>query len=62
MNSKLNRGNWKQMENKWAKSLKNGKEVEVNIDIEYKNNNKRPIGFIVKYLINGKKNMQAFKN
>ena len=32
MNSNLNRGVWKKLENEWVKSLKEGKTVEVKIE------------------------------
>ena len=36
MNSNLNRGAWKTMENNWAKLLNQGCEVEVTITVFYK--------------------------
>lgn len=53
MNGNLNKGAWKQMENDWAKVLKDGKEVNVNIQPIYSGNNQRPDRIIVKYSIDG---------
>lgn len=64
MNSNLNRGAWKCMENEWAAALKAKppKEVEVDIRPVYKGDSKRPDSFIAKYTIDGKPYKQRFKN
>ena len=64
MNSNLNRGAWKKMENNWAEAL-NGippKEVKVDIQPIYDGASKRPEAFKVKYWIDGKKRTKFFKN
>lgn len=50
------------MENEWAKALKEGKEVQVNIKPVYTGNNSRPDKFDVFYSINGKKYQVNIKN
>ncbi len=50
-NANLNRSAWKKMENEWADALKNGKEVEVRIRVEYEGDSKRPSRFIVEHVI-----------
>lgn len=62
MNSNLNRGSWKKMENKWDGALKNGKKIEVDIKPIYKGDSKRPEAFSVKYWIDGKKKTAFFEN
>ena len=62
MNANLNQGDWKKMENLWARELKNGKEVKVNIQPIYIKNNKRPNGFKVEYIIDNKKETRFFNN
>ena len=62
MNSNLNRGAWKKMENKWADALKNGKEVKVEIKPLYEGSDKRPSAFQAKYWIDGKKKIAFFEN
>ncbi|MFP6845133.1 MAG: DNA/RNA non-specific endonuclease, partial [Thalassolituus sp.] len=62
MNSNLNRGAWKSMENKWAKALEEGKEVKVDIQPVYEGASKRPSKFIVKQTIDGKTTKKIFKN
>ncbi len=51
MNANLNRGEWKQMENKWANALRKGKKVKVDIEPLYESTDMRPNGFRVLYTI-----------
>lgn len=53
MDATLNRGEWKSMENTWAKALDRGETVEVKVTPEYKGSSQRPISFNVKYKIDG---------
>lgn len=62
MDANLNQRSWKRMENKWAKALKEGKIVKVDIRPIYKGDNKRPIAFDVFYDIDGIKRSKSFKN
>ncbi len=62
MNSNLNRGAWKRMENKWADALKEGKDVKVDIQPVYDGASKRPEAFEVQYWIDGKLHEAAFEN
>ena len=62
MNSNLNRGAWKSMENKWAKALEEGKEVTVDIQPIYEAGSKRPSSFEVIYEIDGKEYFADFLN
>ncbi|WP_180296014.1 DNA/RNA non-specific endonuclease [Snodgrassella communis] len=62
MNSNLNRGAWKQMENTWAKALKEGKNVKVKIEPAYSGNGVRPDSFKVHYTIDGKPKTIDFAN
>lgn len=64
MSEKLNNGAWKQMEQSWAKALKSvpPKAVEVEINNIYKGVSSRPIGFEVKYKIDGREYSIVFKN
>jgi len=62
MNSNLNRGAWKRMENLWDDALKAGKNVEVDIRPIYKADSKRPEAFSVKYWVEGKKKTAFFEN
>lgn len=53
--SKLNRGDWKKMENLLRKELNSGKKVSIKVDIGYSNGNtKRPNQFIVRPVVDGK--------
>lgn len=51
MDGNLNKGVWKQMENSWAKDLKAGKKVDVQIQPVYADNSKRPSSFNVTYSV-----------
>jgi uncharacterized cupredoxin-like copper-binding protein len=62
MNSNLNRGRWKRMENKWVDALKLNKEVRVDIRLIFEGSNKRPTAFSVKYWIDDKKKTAFFEN
>lgn len=53
MDGNLNKGVWKQMENDWAKALKDGKEINVKIEPIYKGNSLSPESFNVTYSIDG---------
>lgn len=52
--SNVNLSQYKKRENQWAKELKEGKRVKVNVEIKYDGNSLRPSGFSVKYEIDGK--------
>ena len=62
MDSNLNRGEFKAMENQWAKALEDGKEVNVSITPEYSGDSFRPDSFIVKYTIDGETSVKVFEN
>ncbi|MCA6223136.1 DNA/RNA non-specific endonuclease [Photorhabdus sp. UCH-936] len=53
MDSNLNRGAWKKMENRWANALKEGKQINVKIEPVYSGNSQRPTSINVRYSING---------
>lgn len=62
MDSNLNRGEFKAMENQWAKALEDGKEVTVSITPEYSGDSFRPDSFVVKYTIDGETSVKVFEN
>ncbi|MCC5453125.1 DNA/RNA non-specific endonuclease [Rheinheimera sp. UJ51] len=64
MDSNLNRGVWKQMENIWAKALKGPPPQQVKVDIQpvYEGESKRPVAFSVKYWIDGRHSTAHFEN
>lgn len=51
MNSNLNRGEWKKLENEWANALNDGDKVRVKIRPNYSGNSKRPDSFVIRYKI-----------
>ena len=58
MNSNLNRGEWKALENRWAKALREGKTVKVKIEPIYQGTDIRPTRFKVSYSIDNGRFMQ----
>jgi filamentous hemagglutinin len=65
MNSNLNQGVWKAMENRWAEALDRGSVVEVEVDVVYEKDSKsaRPIRFAVSYTVDdGKPIFHNFNN
>lgn len=62
MRRTINRGDYKKMENEIAAALKEGKDVEVNISIEYDENSERPSKIRAEYYIDGKKTVVEFDN
>ena len=58
----LNWSLWKAMENEWARALRNGKPVEVDIGVTYGDNSMRPKRFVVKYKIDGRQYKKSFMN
>ncbi|WP_257350302.1 DNA/RNA non-specific endonuclease [Pseudalkalibacillus decolorationis] len=53
-NAKLNRSEYKVLENAWKKALEEGKTVEVKIEPIYKEDSARPLKFEIEYKIDGK--------
>jgi hypothetical protein len=51
MNSNLNRGEWKKLENEWKEELLHNNEVKVKINPKYIGNSNRPDYFKIKYKI-----------
>ena len=51
MDAQVNRGDYKAMEEEWARELKKGNSVEVNIDVSYPDNGKRPDSIDVDYKV-----------
>ena len=63
MNSNLNRGEWKALENSWAKALRKGKTVKVKIEPVYQGTDIRPNRFSISYSIdNGRFMYTEFLN
>jgi len=54
MDSNLNQGVWKAMENRWARALERGKTVRVSLRLDYDEHRTRPKRFEVKYQIEGR--------
>lgn len=58
----FNRGNYKALENQWAKDIRAGDRVYVKIVPEYGGGSKRPSAIIVSYSVNGGFFTKRFEN
>lgn len=58
----VNNSKYKRIENQWGKALREGKEVEVTINVEYDGANKRPKKFNIIYFIDGQKRSKTIPN
>ena len=59
---KVNTGPYKKMENEIVNAIKAGKDVKMEVKIEYDGNSERPSKIIVKYTIDGKETTVIFDN
>ncbi len=50
----VNLSEYKKLENQWAKAIKNGQKVSVDIELKYDGDSMRPSEFTVNYFIDGK--------
>lgn len=62
MDSNLNRGSYKKLEDDLAKAVEADNEVYMKVKAVYRKNSERPSLFVVEYSINGKNEKQKFKN
>ncbi len=60
--AQINRNDFKNFENKLAKEVKDGKEVNIKIEPVYDNDSKRPSALVASYSIDGKENIRIFPN
>ena len=61
-NASFNRGGYRAIEDGWAKALRGGQRVRVNIAVSYKGGSKRPEFLKVRWTINGMPKKQNFAN
>ncbi|MCA0993479.1 DNA/RNA non-specific endonuclease [Guptibacillus hwajinpoensis] len=62
MNGNVNVSSFKKLEYSWAKALKEGQQVSVDIKPIYEAQSFRPIKFEIKYKIDGKKYLEVLEN
>ena len=60
--AEVNRNGFKNLENELAREVKDGKEVKVEIKLEYQGESRRPEALIVTYSIDGEKSVRVFPN
>ena len=58
----VNNSKYRKVEKQWENALKEGKEVQVTIDLVYDGSNKRPNKFNINYSIGKKKNNLTIPN
>ena len=61
-NANFNRGAYRALEGRWAKSIKQGKTVKVSIKSFYLAASRRPNALVVKSTIGGKVRYNSFRN
>ena len=62
MDRNVNRGEYKAIENQLAAALSDGKDVSMNVKLEYIGESQRPSKIIVKYSIDGEKSRRVINN
>ena len=62
MDANLNRGDFKKLENEFANSARDGKDVYVTVEPKYEGDSKRPDSFAVAYTIDGEMFEKVFEN
>lgn len=62
MDGNFNMGAWKTLETRFADALKDGKTVDVNIDVIYNGSSGRPDAFVIDYVIGGVPETKTFMN
>ncbi|MDF2068561.1 MULTISPECIES: DNA/RNA non-specific endonuclease [Bacillaceae] len=62
MNGNVNVSAYKKLEYSWAKALKEGQQVSVDVKPIYEGQSLRPSRFEMKYKIDGKKSVEVLEN
>ena len=60
--SSVNLSKYKKLENQWAKAIEEGKDVSVNVKINYEGNSLRPSSFDIDYEIDGRMRFTSLEN
>jgi len=58
----VNLSKYKKIENQWAKAIKKNKTVEINMNVEYEGDSKRPSQFVIYYKIDGEEFLKKISN
>ena len=58
----VNQSSYRKLENKWAKAIKEGKTVKVEVNILYEDNGIRPSKFVITHTIDGKPTTTTISN
>ncbi|GGJ41846.1 DNA/RNA non-specific endonuclease [Virgibacillus salexigens] len=60
--SGVNLSKYKKLENQWAKAIEEGKDVSVNVKVNYEGNSLRPSSFDIEYEIDGRMRFTSLEN
>ncbi|MGX1265714.1 putative ribonuclease toxin of YeeF-YezG toxin-antitoxin module [Rossellomorea marisflavi] len=60
--SNVNLSKFKKLENQWAKAINEGKQVAVNVKVNYNGPENRPSSFVIMYEIDGEPDLIKIKN
>ncbi|WP_083633380.1 T7SS effector LXG polymorphic toxin [Alkalihalophilus pseudofirmus] len=60
--SSVNLSKYKKLENQWAKAIEEGKDVSVNVKVNYSGNSSRPSSFDIEYEIDGRVRFTSMEN
>ncbi|ADC49348.1 hypothetical protein BpOF4_06440 [Alkalihalophilus pseudofirmus OF4] len=60
--SSVNLSKYKKLENQWAKAIEEGKDVSVNVKVNYNGNSTRPSSFDIEYEIDGRMRFTSMEN
>ncbi len=60
--SSVNLSKYKKLENQWAKAIEEGKDVSVNVKVNYEGNSLRPSSFDIEYEIDGRMRFTSIGN
>ncbi|MGI8349260.1 DNA/RNA non-specific endonuclease, partial [Niallia circulans] len=60
--SSVNLSKYKKLENQWAKAIEEGRDVSVNVKVNYEGNSLRPSSFDIEYEIDGRMRFTSLEN
>lgn len=58
----VNLSSYKKLENKWSRAIRDGKKVDVKVEIKYQGDDLRPSEFIIEYTIDGEQKTKRITN
>jgi hypothetical protein len=62
MHANINQSTYRRLENKWAKAIVSGKDVQVEVGLVYGDEGSRPASLFVTYTIDGEEYFKDMEN